>query len=574
MNRNTSLVGRMTRCFAVVVIVVVAILGVLNMAFYNRGLSDSLINTFEAVAQNNADGISLMVTHTDMLCRTLTDSKFRDSSNAYISYLLTNDRNLVSSFKRFQELRDMLLRDCRTSIGSIFPSWSVTLFLTEEMTLYSESFMSRMSMDDLLNAYQESENLHILKNSLVQEDEWYLKALEAEGGQYWFEKDGFLCAARSVSALNQGNTYGNIRYHQMGVVLLITRAESVGRFISGQLTENSCARLCSDDGAVLWSSQPHIPQNALEITREIDGGLKLTMYVPYRDIRQMTDHTLSTLCLFLLLCASLGGLLVLMVSGWITRPVRQLSAFMKEKKGELLPEEMIPRQKDEIRALYASYNELIHAIRAEEEKRRRAEMDSLQLQINPHFLYNTLDSVCFLAMTAGQNEIADILSSLAGIYRYNVRNSDGEVTLGEELAILTQYVDIYRFRSSGGVRCRIDVEESLRGAVIPKMILQPLVENAILYGSGDSSGEIRISCTRDGQTLRLCVTDAGTQADTDRINAYLQGKDAMSVHSTGIGIRNVHRRIRMRYGAPYGLTYRKTARGNTCAELLLPWRRP
>ena len=117
-----------------------------------------------------------------------------------------------------------------------------------------------------------------------------------------------------------------------------------------------------------------------------------------------------------------------------------------------------------------------------------------------------------------------------------------------------------------------DVEESLREAVIPKMILQPLVENAILYGSGDSSGEIRISCVRDGENLRLCVTDAGTQADTDRINAYLQGKDELSVHSTGIGIRNVHQRIRMRYGAPYGLTYHKTARGNTCAELLLPWR--
>ena len=572
MNRNTSLVGRMTRCFAVIVIVVVAILGVLNMAFYNRGLSDSLMNTFEAVAQNNADGISLMVTHTDMLCRTLTDSRLQGSSNAYISYLLTDDVNLISSFKRFQELKNMLLKDCRMAIGSIFSEWSVNLFLTEEMPLYAESFMTRLSLETLLNTHSGNENLQILRNSLVREDDWYQKALEADGTQYWFEKDGFLCAARSVTALNQGNAYGNIRYHQMGVVLLIVRAESVSRFVSGQLTENSCARLCSADGAVLWRSQPHIPPNALEITREIDGGLKLSMYVPYRDIHQMTDHTLSTLCLFLLLCAGVGGLLVLMVSGWITRPVRQLSAFMKEKKGELLPEEMIPRQKDEIRALYASYNELIHAIRAEEEKRRRAEMDSLQLQINPHFLYNTLDSVCFQAMTAGQNEIADILSTLAGIYRYNVKNSDGEVTLGEELAILTQYMDIYRFRSSDGIRCRIDVEESLREAVIPKMILQPLVENAILYGSGDSSGEIRISCVRDGENLRLCVTDAGTQADTDRINAYLQGKDELSVHSTGIGIRNVHQRIRMRYGAPYGLTYRKTARGNTCAELLLPWR--
>lgn len=573
MSKNTSLTRRMTLWFAVVVIAVVAILGVLNMTLFNRGMSDSLINTLEAVAKNSAEGMALMTAHTDMLYQMVTDSKFTNSDQAYISFLLGDDADLMTDIQRFQELMDIFRKDCRIMLGSIFDSWSANIFLAEDIPLYSKRFVSQISLDRILQTYMEFENVNIVKNTLAREEAWYRRALAANGNSYWFEKNGFICMARSISSLNQSSSYGDIHYHEMGVLLLAFRSSFISNFVfSGQYTENNCAFLYNEDGETIWSSQTQIPQNALEISNAIDGGLKLSMYVPYGDISKMTDNTARTLGLFLLLCAGLGGVLVLMVSGWITRPVRLLSAFMKEKNGQLLSDDMIPKQKDEIHDLYASYNELIHTIRAEEEKRRKAEMDYLQLQINPHFLYNTLDSVCFLAMTAGQNEIADTLSNLAGIYRYNIKNADGEVTLREELTIVKQYIDIYRFRSSDRIKYKMDVDEAWMEAIVPKMILQPLVENAILYGSEGRECTVQIGCARNGNDMCIQVTDAGTNADTDRINDYLQEKGDLSVHSTGIAIKNVHQRIRMRYGEPYGLFYSKSRQGTTSAGLLLPFK--
>ena len=572
MKRNT-LIYRMAFWFVLVVILVIVVFGIVNITVFNKEKTDSLIKTYETVARNDGAGIEIIATQLDQLYKTLTDSNLTNSNKAYITYMLNPENDLILGLKNYYELSDMILRDCRITVGSILNSWNVNLFLSEEMPLYSQNFITQLGIKSLLdNYYFEGGAFRIVKDTLVREDEWYRKAIEAAGEPVWLEKDGFVLAARSLSTLNQGKNYSDIRYHDMGVLLVIFRTDSIKNILlPGKPTENSCIELYNAENAVLWKSQDHIPNKSLKIENIIRDGLKLIIHVPYKDMQKVTDNTLRTILLFLILSTGLGILLVLMVTGWITRPVRRLSNFMKEKKGELITEEMIPDQKDEIRNLYLSYNELIGSIHEEEAKRRKAEMDYLQLQINPHFLYNTLDTVCFMAMTDGNNKIADILSELAGIYRYNIKDFDNEVILVKELDILRDYIDIYQSRSSGKIECTIDTEEGLENAIVPKMILQPLVENAILYGSVHGSGNIWVRCKKEDDILRIQVLDEGTGADIRKINLYLEGKSELSVHSTGIGIRNVHQRIRMRYGAPYGLKYYNTEQGGTCAEIILPY---
>ena len=179
-----------------------------------------------------------------------------------------------------------------------------------------------------------------------------------------------------------------------------------------------------------------------------------------------------------------------------------------------------------------------------------AQLKYLQAQINPHFLFNTLNAGAQLAMMEEAERTERFLANVAEFFRYNVRKNDKDAALGEEIRLVDNYVYILNVRFSGEILFTKDVDDSLLEFRIPSMILQPLVENAFNYGIRNigRKGRIELSVYRKGQKICISVWDNGTGMDKERIEQVLSGQaqaDERRPGSNGVGMKNVMERLRL-----------------------------
>ena len=212
--------------------------------------------------------------------------------------------------------------------------------------------------------------------------------------------------------------------------------------------------------------------------------------------------------------------------------------------------------------LYESFNEqnakilsLMNDVRAIGEEKRRKDIQLLQAHINPHFIYNVLDSVNCMALVSGNDDITEMLGNLAAILRYNLREPESLVPFSEELHTVERYLAIQQGRCAEGLTISYDLDEAGMDWVLPKMSVQPLVENAVMHVKG--MPRIRMESRVDGGLMTIVVANLGGDADPAQLMRYLAGEERIVSRSTGLGIRNVHQRIRMIYGEDYGLRYER-----------------
>ncbi len=213
--------------------------------------------------------------------------------------------------------------------------------------------------------------------------------------------------------------------------------------------------------------------------------------------------------------------------------------------------------------------------------KKQAENDALQSQINPHFLYNTLDTIRGQALEDGSGETAEMIECLSHIFRYSIDQKRSHVTFEDELQNVTDYLKIqqYRFENRFTVKYEVDKEDiALMDARIPKLTLQPLVENAIKHGLEGfaQGGLITIRAYTTKRFLYIQVEDNGvgmTLEQVKRLNARLEedrGEELTEKTAGGIALYNVNRRIRIHYGADYGLTVSSGEQGGVLVEVCLP----
>ncbi|MDF1568637.1 MAG: histidine kinase [Spirochaetaceae bacterium] len=210
---------------------------------------------------------------------------------------------------------------------------------------------------------------------------------------------------------------------------------------------------------------------------------------------------------------------------------------------------------------------------------------ALQSQINPHFLYNTLDSVRAQAMIDGNMEIAKMIETLAGFFRYCIGREGELVTLREELANIENYMAIHHYRFGDRYSLEIDInneDQKIYDLLIPRLILQPVLENAIYHGLADilESGKISVSITVIEPDLLIVVSDNGTGMDKENLldvnerihSAGAPGNiiDNQDTGSKGVALTNIEKRIRMLFGADYGISLYSTPGAGTDVEILIP----
>ncbi|MEG0491650.1 MAG: histidine kinase, partial [Clostridia bacterium] len=209
-------------------------------------------------------------------------------------------------------------------------------------------------------------------------------------------------------------------------------------------------------------------------------------------------------------------------------------------------------------------------------KAKELELIALQAQINPHFIYNALDSINWLALCDGNDDIAEIVSALASIMRYSIQNPNGRVPLSAELTHVENYINIQSKQSRHPIGISFDIDKTYLTFEMPKFLIEPLVENCVIHGLRNvlENGKINISCHQEQGLLILEVSDNGIGADAELLNRYLTGAVASLAHSDGFGIQNIDERIKLHYGKGYGLCFAPNQGGGLTARITLPYGNP
>ena len=225
--------------------------------------------------------------------------------------------------------------------------------------------------------------------------------------------------------------------------------------------------------------------------------------------------------------------------------------------------------------------DLIEQNRKDSEQKRLLELRALQAQINPHFLYNTLDSIIWM-VELGENEKAiDVTSNLARFFRLGISRGSEIITIRTEIEYLETYLSIQKTRYKNKLDYEMSFQPELYGFRILKLLVQPLVENAIYHGikNKESPGFVRVYGTREGATMLIRVSDDGVGMDEGKLDALRRSlsestdyadDEAADADSGGVGVRNVQGRIVLYFGSEYGLAFESTPGVGTTATIRIP----
>ena len=280
-------------------------------------------------------------------------------------------------------------------------------------------------------------------------------------------------------------------------------------------------------------------------------------------------------------CATLVMLVTLLVfgtfvAGKITRPISRLEDAMKDVEEGLKLIELDERGCNEVVSLSVHYNQMIERIRllmaeiGEKEQAIRAyELNVLHSQINPHFLYNTLDTIVWMAEFGDSEKVIYITKALARFFRLSLSGGSERTTIGNELDHVRQYLMIQKERYGDQLDYKIDSVTDLDEVVIPKIILQPIVENSIYHGIRDMDGPglVSVEVRNEENAIVFIVKDNGVGFDPEsEVEDSKEGKTRLG----GVGIRNVDERIKLTYGQKYGLTLNSAPGKGTEVVLRIP----
>ena len=263
----------------------------------------------------------------------------------------------------------------------------------------------------------------------------------------------------------------------------------------------------------------------------------------------------------------------------ITFPIQKLRDSMKRvQKGDFSAAEIEVYSDNEIGSLTRSFNVMTHKIQdlmaqniQEQEHKRKIELKALQSQINPHFLYNTLDSIIWMAEGKKNEEVVLMTASLARLLRQSISIENELVTIGQEVEYVRSYLTIQKMRYKDKLEFEINVDPRITHAQIIRLVLQPIVENAIYHGLKykESKGMLKVHGYELGERIIIDITDDGVGMDEETLK-HIYDKHKVNYHSNGVGVYNVQQRLVLYYGKEYGIIYHSEKGKGTTATVVIP----
>ena len=283
-----------------------------------------------------------------------------------------------------------------------------------------------------------------------------------------------------------------------------------------------------------------------------------------------------------LLVASILLLAVIGISGIIsreiTKPIRSLRDSMRKVQNGQFDTHVEVITENEIGSLGRSFNLMTSEIRAlmeqnvyEQKQKRKSELKALQAQINPHFLYNTLDSIIWMSEAGENDEVVEMTSALARLLRQSISNDQEEVELEKEIEYVKNYLTIQKMRYKDKLEFFIYVDPRVAHVPIIKLVLQPLVENAIYHGIKykETKGNLKIYARPVDGRVEIVVADDGIGMDED-VMEHIFDEHRKEQKRNGVGVPNVQKRLKLQYGSEYGIRYESVKGAGTKAVITIP----
>ncbi|WP_326110822.1 sensor histidine kinase [Paenibacillus macquariensis] len=475
---------------------------------------------------------------------------------------------------------------------------SLQSILTREHSGKQVNFSERQSLQDVVRGYEaygtgirslelyteDYRRLLPLDDALLQDrvtESWIYQADEQKGKLVWCGLDPrdstSVIAIRSVRLINRSFIHGGYimlrmdrNYFELSDSLrtsdepqreLMILLDGAGNKITADFLadESLIAEIGRDDETVMIHGESYMKiQQQSDVT-----GWTLVMLTPAK----YTTEGVSVLRTSIIVSIAVGGLLFLVssfvLSTMITRPILNLIRAMRGARLGNLKLNPDTSSTMEIAELNYSYNqmvnslnEMIQVVYQKEIIQSRTELKALQSQINPHFLFNTLEAFFWSLDEKGETELADNVVAMSGLFRYVINRSDEDewVKIGDELDHAERYFKIMEMRLVDRLIWRIEADEACRSIPIPKLLIQPLVENAIMHGVEKRNEQgtvvLRVEAATTPDYTRIMVIDSGPGMDeamVQQLYATLQDGKKIISNGKGIGLVNVDRRLHLYY---------------------------
>lgn len=309
-------------------------------------------------------------------------------------------------------------------------------------------------------------------------------------------------------------------------------------------------------------------------------GWTLVSMVPYKSVMAETMAISGVMILAVAITLIVTLLLLNRILTGVVKPLKKLEKYMVQVNPDNMDQRMEILTDDEIGHLSMKFNQMMDRIRnlkeqviEEQKDKRKYELQALQAQINPHFLYNTLDSIIWMAETNDSNIVA-MTEALAKLFRISLNKGNEEISLERELEHVKNYLIIQSMRYADKFTYEISAEPGVERCRTIKLILQPIVENCIYHGikKKRGTGKITIRAYRREQNLIIEVSDDGCGMPEEICRKILSDEiESENISGSGIGVKNVNERIQLRFGKKYGLSYSSEEGIGTTVTYVLPY---
>lgn len=345
---------------------------------------------------------------------------------------------------------------------------------------------------------------------------------------------------------------------------------------SGSFRENNVAAAAYKDG--VYGERFGGEHRELIIKTVSYTGWKLVGVIPDSTFTQGMFDIRYFIIMIILLMAMMLVVINRLVSVRISSPILKLNDSVREYEAGEKPEIYIGGSQEirhlgnSIQRSYEQIDKLMQEIVKEQNERRKSELDALQSQINPHFLYNALDSITWMIEGERNDDAVFMISELAKLFRISLSRGQTVIRVQDELQHAKSYMNIQKIRYKNAFTVIFDVDPDVYTYCSVKLVLQPLLENAISYGvSGmDDSGEIRVVAHKQEEKIILSVVDNGFGMSEEEVELVLTDSDRIHKRGSGVGLINVNNRIQMLFGKEYGLVIESEPDEGTTVSICMP----
>lgn len=578
MNRQNQLLRRISISKRIVILILlVSVLPILLVGSFGYLQARSAI--YRTAADYNQKLVDIIKQNI-----TLRLQEFVNLSDELI--LNTTVRNALESYEDMNSTQKYwtvqnIYSEVRSKYTRIADICDIRIVTVNNLPIYSTGFLYLNSEQDLLNYQRISQS----KEPLL----WYTTQ---------YDDMPYIVLSRKITNLSTRDVLGYIIIHINADVLdelysrfnldnsaYIVLLDSFGSTLPGTGTLTAEQEKTFSDILTLeksediqryeGSSEDFIYYSAME-----ELGLTLVTSIPNRVLTAPIQNMFGAILLFLLVCILLSIIVSRYIWKSITGPLTKLVAYIKDTSELKFDTDFSDNSRDELGFMAQSYNNIVKImknmvtqIEQEQEDKRKAEIRLLQAQINPHFLFNTLDSLRFTAMMSRADTVSEGLSSLSHILRNSIIDDNSYITVSDEIRCIEDYIVIQKIRYGEFIELHKQIEPGTDDCLIMKFLLQPIVENSIIHGMQKKETlDITIQTERKDDQIEIIISDNGSGFDMDE-KIDKETNIIKSSKMSGIGLENVKQRLELEFRTEQSFTIHSEKGVGTTVTITYPFRK-